>query len=211
MQQSFLRYYLQAFIRPGIAFNQLLADKRRVRFGFFFVCIPALLYTLMYIFLTLGGGAPSSFTPWLNIPKEVYYSWNQFLAAPSFFLCWIVAAGAGQLLSRFFSGKGSFEDMTAVLGLSIGVAMWATLPHDLTMSFLSAIHVIDAAEHEIAMNSPTIWRTLIWTFMILYMIWFLLLFSKAARAAQKVGSGPAVLLGFLCFAAFQIIFFIFNR
>lgn len=211
MSPSFIQYYLRAFVRPRQTFDLLLSDDRKGRFGFYFVCIPAVLYTLMYVFLTLGGGAPSSFEPWLNIPKDVYYSWNRFLAAPSFFLCWIIAAGTGQLLSSLFGGKGSFEDNLSVLGLSIGVAMWATLPHDLTMSFLSAIHVIDAGEHEIAMNSPTIWRTLIWTFMILYLIWFALLFSKAFAASQKLKTSYAVLLGIIGFAVFQLIFLIFNR
>lgn len=43
--------------------------------------IPLVFYPLMYDFLYQGGGAPSTFTPWLNITRENYYFYNQFLLA----------------------------------------------------------------------------------------------------------------------------------
>jgi hypothetical protein len=76
-------------------------------------------FTLVYVFLTIGGGAPSAFTPFLAIPKELYYYYNQFFLAPSMFMGWILAAGVAQLLSRPFSGKGRFEDMLSVFGFGM--------------------------------------------------------------------------------------------
>jgi len=97
-------------------------------------CINAILYTLVYIFLTIGGGAPSSFDPWLAVPKDVYYYYNQFWLAPSMFGCWILAAGVAHLLSRLFAGKGSFEDTLSVFGFGITIATFFALLHDLTDS-----------------------------------------------------------------------------
>ncbi len=211
MGSAFLTNYARAFVAPKRAFEALLADPRHLALGAGYLAIPAALYTLMYQFLTLAHGAPSSFTPWLNIPKDEYYAYNRILVAPSMVICWILAAGVIQILSHLFKGKGTFEGTLAVIGLSIAVAMWATLGHDLVMSFLGAIRVIDAREHEVAMNSPTIWRTLIWTFMILYLVWFLVLFAKASAAAHQLRRLPAIALGVTGFAVFQAVFFVFNR
>lgn len=108
--KSFQGYYLATIFQPRRTFDDLMADERRLRFGFIAVLISATFYTLVYVFLSMAGGAPSSFTPWLAIPKEVYYQYDRFILAPSMFLCWILAAGVAQLLSRAFSGKGTFED-----------------------------------------------------------------------------------------------------
>ena len=89
-------------------------------------------YTLMYLLGSLAGGSPSSFNPWLAIPKEQYFKYDIFIVAPGMFLCWVLTSGVVQLLSRLFSGTGTFEDMAAAVGFGIGVATWASLIHDLT-------------------------------------------------------------------------------
>ena len=208
---TFFQYYYFAFIRPQRTLNQLAEDPRRLKFGILFITIPAVLYVLIYIFLHAGGGAPSVFTPWLNISKEDYYYYNQFLTAPSFYMSWLMAASVAQLTGKLFGSKSSFEDMLAVFGLGTSIAMWGTMLHDLIMSFLGAIGVISLAQHEIDMNSPTIWRSIIWACMFIYLVWFLLMFSKGVAAAQKIRKGPAILTGTISFIVFQAIFLIFNR
>jgi hypothetical protein len=133
----------------------------------------------MYIFLTIGGGAPSVFTPWLNIPKETYYSVNRFLVAPSLIMAWLLSAFVMQIHSP-----------PSILSLCISVAMWGTLIHDLPMSILSALKVINANQHEIAMNSPTIWRTLLWATFAIYLSAFMILFSKCVRTVHKLSPYP---------------------
>ncbi|HEX9615442.1 MAG TPA: hypothetical protein VGA55_08035, partial [Bacteroidota bacterium] len=63
-----------------------------------------------------------------------------------------------QLLSRFWGGKGSFEDTLSVLGFSISIACMASLLHDFSDAFLGAIGVLDLGEYEVSLNSPTIRR-----------------------------------------------------
>ena len=165
----------------------------------------------MYVMLYLGHGAPSTFTPWLNIPKEQYYFYNMFLVAPSMILAWFAAAAYVQVVSRALGGNGTFEATLALLGLSISVAMWTTLLHDLTMSFLSATQIIDARQHEIAMNTPTVWRTILWVCFAAYFFAFTALFYKTVRVVHKSGRIASFLIGFSGFLLFQVIFLIFNR
>ncbi|HSL45411.1 MAG TPA: hypothetical protein VK897_18400 [Anaerolineales bacterium] len=73
---SFNDYYIGTLLRPRRTFEILLTDSRRLKFGFFAISINAILYTLVYIFLTICGGAPSSFDPWLAVPKDVYYYYD---------------------------------------------------------------------------------------------------------------------------------------
>src|SRR5690606_30187173 len=133
------RIYRKVFAAPASAFRQLLGMPNYFALGFVFVLIPIVGYTLMYVFLTIAHGAPSVFTPWLNIPAESYYAANRFLLAPGMVLAWVFAAGMMQVLSRLGGGAGSFEEMLAASGLAISAAMWAGLLHDLPMSVLSAL------------------------------------------------------------------------
>jgi len=165
----------------------------------------------MYIFLTIGNGAPSVFTPWLNIPKETYYSVNRFLLAPSMILCWLAATSIIQILSHLFKGVGTFEQTLSVIALSISIAMWGGLIHDLPMSFFSAVGVIDARQHEIDMNSPTIVRTLLWICYSIYFIAFLILFPLAVKIAHKLTLTKSIIVGWTGFVIFQLVFVIFNR
>jgi len=127
---SFKRYYFGVILRPSPTFAALVRDDHRLRYGFMAIGLNIVLYTLVYIFLTAGAGAPSSFTPWLAIPKESYYFYNRFLLAPSMLLAWIASAGVAQLLSKPFGGKAEFEDMLSLFGFAVSVACLASLLHD---------------------------------------------------------------------------------
>src|SRR5690349_23530860 len=109
MNKVLIQRYLQSFFRPETAFTNILTHPDGQHFALFCVTITSGLYTLMYIFLTMADAAPSTFTPWLNIEKENYYYYNQFLLAPSMFICWVLTAGFVQIISRTVGGKGSFE------------------------------------------------------------------------------------------------------
>jgi hypothetical protein len=209
-QGSFSSLYFKTFIKPSASFSSLL-DGPYFRYGFQYMLIPCTLYTLMYVMLYLGHGAPSTFTPWLNISKENYYFYNQFLLIPSMIMAWFVSAAYMQILSHSAGGKGTFEQTLALLGLSISVSMWSTLVHDLVMSFLSAMQWIDASQHEIAMNTPTIWRTILWICFAIYFIAFITLFTKTVRVVHQLNKVKSLFIGFTGFVLFQLVFVIFNR
>lgn len=208
---KFLKNYLLTIYRPKASFENCLLNENYFSLGFIYILIPIIAYSLMYIFLTIGHGAPSVFTPWLNIPKETYYSINRFLLAPSMFLCWITAGSVIQMLSHAFRGNGTFEQTMTVIALSISIAMWGGLIHDLPMSFFSAIGVIDARQHEIDMNSPTIFRTLLWSCYSVYFVAFFILFPLSVRVVHKLSLAKSIFIGWIGFIFFQLIFLIFNR
>lgn len=210
-KRTFANYYFSVIIRPRRTFDALMTDNRRLRFGLYALLINVVLYTLVYVFLTIGGGAPSSFKPFLAIPLDSYYYYDQFILAPSMFAGWILAAGVAQLLSRPFSGKGSFEDNLSVFGFAIGIASLASLLHDFTDTLLGAVGVLDLRAYEVMLNSPTIWRTILWILYGLSFILFVVLFPKATGAAQRIRRGPAILIGILSFVVYQGVFLIFNR
>jgi hypothetical protein len=208
---SFKDYLFGTLLHPRRTFDQLLLDERRLKFGFYAMLISVVIYTLVYIFLTMGGGAPSSFTPWLAVPKEVYYYYNRFWLAPSMLGCWILAAGVAYLLSRLVSGKGSYDDTLGVFGFGITVATFFAALHDLTDSFLSAIGLLDQGWYEMQLNSPTIWRTILFTLYGIGLILLLVYLIIGVSKSQKIKPGHALWIGFIAACVYQGVFMVFNR
>jgi hypothetical protein len=208
---SFRSYYLGTLLRPRRTFDALMMDSRRLKFGILALLISAILYTFVYVFLTMAGGAPSSFPPYLAIPVDRFYSYDRFILLPSMFGCWILAGGAAHLLSKPFQGRGTFDDTLSALGFAIGIATLISLLHDLPDSFLGAVGLLDQRWYELALNSPTIWRALLWLIYGASTLFFLISFPKAIGAAQKLPRGPAILIGILAFFIYQGVFLIFNR
>ncbi len=203
--------YFQAIYKPRKTFEELIKQENLYKRGLLYISIPTFCYLLIYIFLTIAHGAPSTLTPWLNISKEEYYSINRFLIAPSMIICWFTVTSFIQVVSRLIGGKGTFEQTLSTISLSISIATWGALIHDLPMSFLSAIGVIDARQHEIAMNSPTIFRTILWICYLIYFIAFIILFPLSVRVVHKLNWTKSIVTGSLAFIIFQTIFLIFNR
>jgi hypothetical protein len=79
------------------------------------------------------------------------------------------------------------------------------------MSFCSAAGFINAAQHEIAMNTPTIWRTILWICFAVYFFAFLVLFYKTVRAVHQLNGIRSFIIGTIGFILFQIVFLVFNR
>jgi hypothetical protein len=209
---SFGSYYLGTLLRPRRTFDLLMRDPRRLRLGAWAITVNAALYTLVYVFLTIGHGAPGGVPPrFLNIPAESYYFYDRFILAPSMLACWMLAAGAAQLLSRLFRGEGEFEDMLSTLGFAISISSLFSLLHDLPDSFLGAIGVLDLRWYEVALNSPTIWRVVLWIFYGASAVAFVVLLPKAVGAAGRLRRGPAILLGVIAYLVYQGVFIIFNR
>lgn len=209
--KTFISNYFQTVYKPQKTFEDLIIKDNIYKLSFAYISMPIICYSLLYIFLTMAKGAPSTLTPWLNISKENYYSINRFLLAPSMIICWFTATSFIQVVSRLLGGAGTFEQTLVTIALSISIAMWGALIHDLPMSFLSAIGVINASQHEIAMNSPTIFRTILWICYAIYFIAFFILFPISVKVVHKLSWIKSIIIGALAFIIFQTIFLIFNR
>jgi len=208
---SFTGYLVGTLLQLCKTFDLLMSDERRLKFGLAAISINAIVYTLVYVFLTIGGGAPSSFTPWLAVPKDVYYSYNRFWLAPSMVGGWILAAGVAHLLSKLFSGRGSFEDTLSALVFGVLVATSFATLHDLTDSFLGAIGVLDLRWYEVALNFPTIWRMILLTLYGIGLFMLALLSIKSVGASQKIKGEPALFVGLVTAIVYQVMFLVFNR
>lgn len=209
--RSFKDYYVGTILRPRRTFDALMADDRRLRFGLLALALNAALYELVYIFLTIGHGAPSSFKPFLNVTREHYYQYNRFWLIPSMVGACVLAAGVAQLLSRLFGGEGSFEDTLSAFGFATAIACLASLLHDLPDSFLGAIGVIDLRRYEVLLNTFTVWRVILLTLYGISILWFMVLYPKGVGAAQRLKTGPAVFVGLAAYFVYQSVFVIFNR
>ncbi len=207
--KTFFYFYKGTLLHPQTTFAELIRENKLLLLSFYAVLITAITYTLVYVFLIQGGGMP--FMPWLNIDPIVYYRYNVFFCAPSMFCAWVLAAGVVHLLSKFFAQAGSFEQIVCVFGFGISIATWSTGIHDLLTSFLGAIHVISQRAYEHDLNSNTVWRALLWIQMSVYLVWFIILFTKGTKIVYKTGTFHSVLLGSIGFIVYQLFFLIFNR
>jgi len=207
--KSFGTYYRMTITKPRQAFADLASERRMLPYSFYAVTITALLYTFVYLFLIYGGGKP--FKPWLDIPPENYYRYNIFFCAPSMFLGWILAAGVTHLVSRLWTKQGTFEQILAVFAFGISIASWTTGFHDILTSFLGAIHIISQNEYEAALNSPSIWRTILWIQMTAYLVCFIYFFSISVNVVYQASIKKSVFMGVLGFMTYQLFFLIFNR
>lgn len=207
--RSFNHYYWNAFLRPAEVYKRLLTDNRKLRYALYAILINMVAYTLVYVFLIYGDGRP--YKPWLDIPEELYYRYNVWFTAPSMLVGWLAAAGLVHLISRSFTWVGTFDDLLILLGFSISIASWSTSVHDVVSSGLGALHIIDQQQYELLLNTPTIWRTILWVLFGLYFLWFMLLFSISVYLVYKPRKIVALLLGIAGFGVYQLFFLIFNR
>jgi len=211
MKPTFISLYLGVVVRPRRALEALLTTPKRGRYAALAVVFTCIAYGLVYFFLARNGGRPTVFHPWLAIPAESYYRFNQYVVVPSILLAWVSAAGFTHLTARAFGGTGSYEDTLIVLGFGLSVASWWTGVHDVVTTFLGFVGVIDQRAYEDAMNSPTPFRTMLWILMFGYATWFVLMFTKGVGAAHRLGVGRAAVAGTVGFVVYQRVFVIFNR
>jgi len=207
----FWSLYFKTIIRPSRTFNLILKNEHRLKYGFFAFLIPAIGYSVFYYLAYNAGGAPSTFKPWLALPIEEYFRYDIFLSIPGILISLVIAAGMVQLLSHFFKGSGTFEETFIVFSFGSAIATCATILHDLTDAFLSYIHVIDMHEFEIALNTPTFWRSLWWTLAFFYLAGLMILFIKGVKSVHNTSSSASVVLGVTGMIAYQIILLIFIR
>jgi Yip1 domain len=209
--QTFFHHYLRVFIKPGKTFSEAISEKNALGYGFIGLLIPSIGYMLFYIMAYSAGGAPSTFKPWLAVPIERYFYYGIYLSIPGYCIAVFTATSVGYLLSKLFGSHSTWDKLLCVNGLSVGVATWSTLLHDITDAFLAFIGVIDMKAYEAMMNAPTFWRYLLLTLMSIYVVWFIVLFVKGVRAVTQLAWRHSLVIGFVSFCVFQLVLLIFIR
>lgn len=209
--QKFFPLYLGMFIKPRRTLDLILNNDQKLKFGFLAFLFPSLGYTLFYIMAWYAGGSPSTFKPWLALPIENYFRYDIFLTFPGYYLSWVGAASTVFLVSRLLKSNGSFENTLVIIAFGLGVATWSSMFHDLTDALLSVTGVIDMKTYEHLLNTPTLWRNLLWTLYTIYFFWFISLFTIGIKKVHRFGTLLSICLALLGLAVFQTILLIFIR
>ena len=197
---KFLRYSADLIIRPGVALRALLADPRRVGYGFVGLLVLASVY---FIAISIALALDAAHLPQLlvlNIPAEQYYSFERFFILPVGFAGTALAAGVARLMARWWSGHGQFEDLFALFGFSlIVVAAVIGLP-DLIISILVGIGVLAPPGFDYI--GPHVW---------LGTLWYLVLILLAVKEVERLSWGRTTALALAGFVTNGIVQFIFIR
>jgi len=115
--KAWLGYCVDVFIRPRAAMRRLLADPRRVTYGFLSLLALTIIYVLA-ISVLVWKGLPPAEKPLLDIPPEKYYLYELFFLLPVAIGETVLQAGVTRLIARPWGGRGCFEDLFALFGLN---------------------------------------------------------------------------------------------
>ncbi|HVN57580.1 MAG TPA: YIP1 family protein [Bacteroidales bacterium] len=209
--RGFWSYYVGVLLRPTATFRELMAYERKLKLGVLALLVPALGYTLFYILAWNAGGGPSTFKPWLAIPRESYYYWDIFLSIPAYLVSMLMATSVLYLLAKHFGGAGSWDDTFLMIAFAVGVATLSTMLHDLTDAFLGVTGVIDLKNYERLLNEPTFWRSMLWGLFMIYFAWFIMLFSRGLKETHKLTWLQSIIIGIIGLAVFQVMLLVFIR
>ncbi len=69
-------------VRPRRALEALLTTPKRGWYAALAVVFTCIAYGLVYFFLARNGGRSAVLHPWLAIPAESYYRFNQYVVVP---------------------------------------------------------------------------------------------------------------------------------
>ncbi len=195
-----LRYSIDLFVRPRLAFQSLLGDPGRIGFGFLGPVALAVVYFVgISAALALKvDHLPQS--PVLRIPPAQYYAYERFYILPVGIAGTIMAAGAIRLLAHWWNGRGRFEDLFALLGFSlILVAVVMGLP-DMLLAILAGVGV--SIPISLVLSGPQIW---------LGTLWYGVLTILAVREVERLSWPKTIMLSLLGFIANGVVQFIFIR
>jgi hypothetical protein len=133
---TFVRYCARLIVRPRATLRDLLADPRRVAFGLAGLLALTAVYVVGLSVAIANGRTPAEDTLLLRIPAERYYVYERIFLLPAAIGGTILAAGATRLTARLWNGRGTFEDLFALLGFAqVVVAIFMGLP-DLALYLL---------------------------------------------------------------------------
>jgi hypothetical protein len=209
-QPTLWHHLATILMAPRRGFAALMRDPRRLRLALALIGLKAAVYTGIVLLLHLGG-LPIMVPAWLAIPAEHYYLWEVYFIGAVTLGCWILAAGVMQLLSTPVGGHGRFEDLLSASAFAITIPSLATIIPDLTVGTLATLGLLDPQAWAHTSVAPGIWRTVIWSYLAVYLVGLLVLFPLAAAAAQGLRGWRGFWVGLAGAVVYQGVYFIFIR
>ncbi len=145
--RAFLRYAIGVAVQPQATFRKLLDDPRRVAVGLGGLGALSAAYG---IGISIGLRRHPDWTPdrapVLRIPPERYYAYERFFILPVAIAETLLTAGVVRLLAQPLHGRGRFEDLFALFGLShstvvVSMALPDTVEHFLPRRYRTRPYV----------------------------------------------------------------------
>jgi len=189
---DFLSHTGNLILFPRAALRNLLADPRRLAFGFCGILTLSVLYIIaISIALARNPTTLPLVFPVLNIPTEKYYAYERLFLLPVAVASVILHSGVVRLIAKPLGGKGKFEDLIALLGFAyVLIALTMGLP-DLVIA-VSGWQVTAVGPH-----------------VVIGTVWFFILSLLAVKETEDLSWGLtalAALAGFLANASVQFVF-----
>jgi hypothetical protein len=123
---TLVHYFLLPIYHPGKYLRKLINDHYKVAYGLIIFLFLGFIYNLS-VFLAYQRGFGAQVEPFVKIPAENYYFWQQFFQIPLFLVTAILFAGTARLLSIAFNGQGTYEDIFAICCVALTLPMFLTL------------------------------------------------------------------------------------
>ncbi len=179
------------FLRPSRAMRDLLADRRRIAFGFAGILALTLIYVAgIALTLVRHPGTRPMQAPALRIAPESYYYYELAFLLPVALASVVLQAGVSHLVCRARGCSGTFEDLFALLGFSYLVVALVVGGPDLVLGFLGP-------------------RATVGFHVVLGTLWFCVLSVIAVRTGEAVPWSqaiPAAVLGLLANGGLEFTF-----
>ncbi len=206
-----LQYILAVVLAPRKAFESLLADRRRLTYGSRVLIVVAIFCALGVLLMALGGNKPQGLKPWLDIQRDVYYDWESVFIAPVMILGWVLTAGVIQNLARRSGGRGSFEDVLALLGYGIAVPTLAMLIPDYVAGLLTLTGLVevDTMSRLAAKQGP--YTFFLWTVASIYTLDLVALVPRVVSVVHRIHGLKAFFIGAAGVVVYQTVLLIFRR
>ncbi|MEW6569127.1 MAG: YIP1 family protein [Chloroflexota bacterium] len=179
LMKTFFNYLVGTVLCPRTTFGRV---RREVALGHALavVLLYGALYTA-YACLAFRAGVRPVAPPVLPISEDMYYLWEAAFAAPVIVASWLVYSTLAWAVARALGGEGSFRAMLSVSSFSLFVPQLARWACDA---------LVIACESEW-------WGTtvpLVVLYPLLTLVWTVALGAIAAREAQRIPLGKALVM-----------------
>jgi hypothetical protein len=185
--------------------------QRRLRVGLLYLAGTGAAYAACILILAAGGDRPGDLTPWLRIGSDAYFWWEAAFLAPVIVGSGLLATVCMYVFARAARGTGGFDDTLAFLGRAVAVCTTVTLVPDLIIGALLNTGVIAPEVWMRDITRPSVTLALVWTYLLAYVVAFLVAFPRVASAAHRLPWRSAVPVGWATFAIYQGVLLVFVR
>jgi hypothetical protein len=187
-----------AFVKsPRSYLKRLTADPQALAIGFRNTLIIAILYEGA-ILLWAFGAEDVTLPSFLRIPEQQYYFYELIFLIPLFIVTWLLASSIAYVLSRAFGGSGSYDTLLGGVGLTMAVSAYFTLIPDYIQGILWTTGWVPFNKY-LEMTSQGILLIIVWTYMLMYTLSHIVLYSITLYYTQGIGKLRSLIVGIVSF------------